>query len=233
MRRTLGWMLMLVVLTLLGGACASSGGQKPPARLRARLPTPWPDTLYGGIPEARFAKALQRPRTWRYDSTHPALIVDPQTQRMVYVAPGPTPTPKRWFAISTSRYGFSNQAGLACTPPGVHRIKERYGAGAPIGMSFRGRVATDTVVTIYTDTTDVPEDLVTTRILWLAGQEPGTNQGPGVDSHDRYMYIHGTPEEGLLGRPASHGCIRMRNRELAAYFPVWPSGTWVEIMAGY
>jgi len=142
MRRTLGWMLMLVVLTLLGGACASSGGQKPPARLRARLPTPWPDTLYGGIPEARFAKALQRLRTWGYDSTHPALIVDPQTQRMVYVAPGPTPTPKRWFAISTSRYGFSNQAGLACTPPGVHRIKERYGAGAPIGMSFRGRVAT-------------------------------------------------------------------------------------------
>lgn len=73
------------------------------------------------------------------------------------------------------------------------------------------------------------DDLVTTRILWLQGLEPGVNQGKGIDSHARYIYIHGTPEEGLIGQPASHGCIRMYNRDVIELFDAVQEGTLVEI----
>ena len=75
---------------------------------------------------------------------------------------------------------------------------------------------------------DTDFDLVTTRILWLEGTEQGFNKGPGVDSKSRFIYIHGTPEEGLIGQPASDGCVRMYNKDIIELFslveektPVW------------
>ena len=79
---------------------------------------------------------------------------------------------------------------------------------------------------------DVEEDLILTRILWLEGLEPGVNRGPGIDSRERYIYIHGTNEEGLIGTPASHGCVRMRNQDVVTLFDLLPVGAEVEIVRG-
>jgi hypothetical protein len=76
---------------------------------------------------------------------------------------------------------------------------------------------------------DILEDDVTTRIMWLDGQENKVNKNGNIDSHKRYIYIHGTPEEGLIGEPASHGCIRMKNADVIELFDAVPSGTLVEI----
>jgi hypothetical protein len=65
---------------------------------------------------------------------------------------------------------------------------------------------------------DSASDLVLTRILWLEGLEPGVNAGPGIDSHERFIYLHGTSQEHLLGTPASHGCIRLSNRDVITLF---------------
>ena len=66
--------------------------------------------------------------------------------------------------------------------------------------------------------------------MWLEGLEPGINRGEGIDSRDRHIYIHGTPEEWLIGKPASHGCIRMKNRNVVELFNLVREGTLVEIV---
>ena len=81
-------------------------------------------------------------------------------------------------------------------------------------------------ITKYIDT---DEDLVTSRILWLEGTEVGLNKGPGIDSKSRYIYIHGTAEEGLIGQPASDGCIRMYNDDVIELFTLAPLDTEVWI----
>ena len=100
-------------------------------------------------------------------------------------------------------------------------------AGATI---FRSRANTGKVAKILTEPIDVEEDLVLTRILWLEGLEPGVNRGPGIDSKSRYIYIHGTNEEGLIGTPASHGCLRMKNDDVIDLFDRVPVGTEVWIL---
>lgn len=72
-------------------------------------------------------------------------------------------------------------------------------------------------------------NLITTRILWLRGLEPGVNSGPGIDTHDRYIYIHGTNHEERLGAPDSHGCVLLSNDEVIELFEQVPSGTLVMI----
>ena len=112
---------------------------------------------------------------------------------------------------------------------GTHRIKEKFGNGAKKGSIFKSRVDTKKLSKIYTDKTDSKIDYVTTRILWLDGQENKINRGNKVDSHDRCIYIHGTPEEGFIGKPASHGCIRMKNTDVIALFDSVSLNTLVEI----
>lgn len=117
------------------------------------------------------------------------------------------------YIISGAKAGAGCKAGSNQTPTGLHTIAEKHGNEVPLGGILKSRKYTGEVAAIYTDETDVTTDYVTTRILWLKGLEEGINKGGKVDSYNRYIYIHGTPEEGLLGKPASHGCIRMRNRE--------------------
>ena len=133
------------------------------------------------------------------------------------------------WPVSTSAYGLGSEAGSNKTPLGKHVISEKYGVGAEPGTIFKARMNTGRKATIYYDNTDVEKDEVTTRVLWLTGTEPGKNKGGNVDSHSRYIYIHGTPEEGLIGRPASHGCIRMKNADVIELFQRVDSGTPVEI----
>jgi lipoprotein-anchoring transpeptidase ErfK/SrfK len=133
------------------------------------------------------------------------------------------------YPVSTSVYGIGSEAGSNKTPLGKHKVISKFGEGAPLGTIFRSRINTGRVATIYTDDTDLEEDDVTTRILRLTGLEPGKNKGPGVDSFSRYIYIHGTPEEGLIGQPASHGCIRMKNTDVIELFDLVEEGTLVMI----
>jgi hypothetical protein len=124
----------------------------------------------------------------------------------------------RSYAASTSRRPPSNVRDSLGTPRGLHEIAERVGAGAPPGMVFVGRRPTGRHFS------ELPEmeqarSLVTTRILWLRGLEPGFNAGDDaegrcVDTHRRYVYIHGTNREDLLGSPASSGCVQLGNLDV-------------------
>ena len=89
---------------------------------------------------------------------------------------------------------------------------------------------TDKIAKIHNDSSRSKTDDVTTRVLWLSGEEDGINKGGNVDSYQRYIYIHGTSEEGRLGIPASHGCIRMKNFEVVELFNKIALGTKVLIL---
>jgi hypothetical protein len=129
------------------------------------------------------------------------------------------------FDVSCSRYGMGQEANSNKTPLGKHRIHSKYGREAPEGTIFRARRSTGEVAQIEHEPISTGKDLVTSRILWLEGVEEGFNRGPGVDSYLRYIYIHGTHEEGLIGQPASHGCIRMRNKDVIELFEMVQVGT--------
>jgi len=155
-----------------------------------------------------------------------AIIIDVSEQKL-YLIKGEEIV--RSYPVSTSKYGTGNKKGSNKTPLGTHIIAKKIGEGAKIGAIFKFRKNSGKIAEIYTDATDIQKDLITTRILWLKGIEPGVNQGEGIDSYNRCIYIHGTPEEGLIGRPASSGCIRMKNKDVIELFELVLQGTLVEI----
>ena len=134
------------------------------------------------------------------------------------------------YIISSSVYGIGNTSGSNKTPIGLHNIRKKYGEKTPINGKMTGRVFQGNIATIYTDQTKSKTDDVTSRILWLEGLEKGKNKGEGIDSFKRYIYIHGTSEEGRLGKPASHGCIRMKNKEVIDLYNLVEVGTLVLIL---
>jgi hypothetical protein len=104
------------------------------------------------------------------------------------------------------------------TPLGEHIVAEKIGEDLPLGAVLKGRKWTKEIVVPIKDVIDIPEDVITSRILWLDGVEQGINKGGDVDSKERFIYIHGTAEEGLIGKPASLGCIRMKNKDVIKLF---------------
>ena len=134
------------------------------------------------------------------------------------------------YVISSSSYGVGNKAGSNKTPIGLHKVKQKFGEKTPINGKMIGRVFYGNIATIYTDNTKSKTDDVCSRILWLVGLEEGLNKGEGIDSYKRYIYIHGTSEEGRLGKPASHGCIRMKNKEIIELYEKIKIGTLVLIL---
>ena len=134
------------------------------------------------------------------------------------------------FIISSSEYGTGSKNGSNKTPLGLHKIKEKHGEKTPINGKMVGRVFYYDIATIYTDETKSKTDDITSRILWLEGVEPGKNKGDGIDSYKRYIYIHGTSEEGRLGTPASHGCIRMFNHDVIELYDLVSENTLVNIL---
>ena len=117
------------------------------------------------------------------------------------------------FPCSTSRFGIGQTEGSNCTPLGLHRIAEKIGAGEPAGTVFKSRQ-----IVGHTSQPEFADAKITTRILWLEGLEPGFNQGGNVDSHARYIYIHGTADQESIGQPASHGCIHLADADLIPLF---------------
>lgn len=129
------------------------------------------------------------------------------------------------YPISTSKYGIGNQSGSNKTPLGLHVIQNKIGEGALEGTIFKGRANTMKLAKINEET----EDVVTSRIMWLKGLEKGKNTGIGIDSYQRCIYIHGTAAEKDIGRPASHGCVRMYNKDVIELFDLVKEGLQVEI----
>jgi lipoprotein-anchoring transpeptidase ErfK/SrfK len=157
---------------------------------------------------------------------YPIVLVDTSAQEMSFYEKGRL---KKIYPISTASKGEGNKLGREQTPLGIHIVKEKFGENAPLGSIFVGRQATGKIADIIHAPINRREDHVTSRILWLEGLEEGKNKLGEVDSHDRFIYIHGTNEEGLIGRKASHGCIRMMNKDVIKLFKQVPIGSLVYI----
>lgn len=112
------------------------------------------------------------------------------------------------YPISTSRFGLGSEEGSLKTPTGRFRIADKIGEGKALGTVFKSRQPAKATKKMLRE-----DDLVMTRILWLDGVEPAN-----ANTYERFIYIHGTNHEGQIGEPASHGCIRMRNRDLVELF---------------
>lgn len=131
--------------------------------------------------------------------------------------------------VSTARNGPGETSGSECTPRGWHTIHAKIGAGCPANTVFVGRKPTGEVYSKEYAAAAPARDWILTRILWLEGLEPGRNCGGEVDSRQRYIYIHGTPDEVALGIPGSRGCVRMRNDDVIRLFDLVEIGTRVNI----
>ena len=167
---------------------------------------------------------VREPQGWG----RPVLVVRVDEQRLYVWEAGRAP---EVYSVSTAARGIGNRDGSLQTPSGLHWVAQRIGDAAPAGAIFRGRSDTGEVAEILSGPEAVSGgDRITSRILWLEGLEPGINRGGNVDTFARYIYIHGTDEEGRIGLPASHGCIRMRNRDLIGLFPRVPLHSLVVIL---
>lgn len=126
------------------------------------------------------------------------------------------------YVISSARAGEGSLSGSGKTPTGWHKVHSRYGKGAEIGQLFKSRKPVKGVVRSEKEWSSGNGDEVLTRIFWLEGLEPKVNKDPKgkYDSFLRYIYIHGTNQEQLLGQKASHGCIRMGNKDVASLFKI-------------
>ena len=133
------------------------------------------------------------------------------------------------YPVSTSMYGVGNEKDSEKTPLGLHRIKDKIGGSMPINMVMIGREPKGLLEECINEGIELPEDVITSRIMWLEGMEPGRNQGGYVDTYNRYIYIHGTSEEDKIGTPASIGCIRMRNQDVIDLYRKVEVGTEVLI----
>ena len=193
--------------------------------------SPWPEGEAAGAGETSISAELRFSLSKLYRQFHLrpqelAVIVDVSEQKMYIMKEEQV---LKSYSISTSRYGMGSEEESFKTPLGTHRVFEKIGQDAPLGAIFQERKTRGRIAEIRYDAVPREGDLITTRILPLAGQEENRNKGPGVDSQKRGIYIHGTPEEGLIGTPHSRGCIRMRNRDIMELFEMVPVGTLVEI----
>ena len=143
------------------------------------------------------------------------LYVDIDNQNMFFLKKG---TVFKVYKISSSYYGTGSEVNSLKTPLGKHEIYKKLGQNLPVNAILKGRVWNGAIANIITEEVDTDFDHVTSRILWLDGLEVGKNKGKGIDSRSRYIYIHGTAEEGLIGKPASDGCIRMYNSDVIELF---------------
>ncbi len=176
-------------------------------------------------------RALEKATALRGKSPARLLAVSIAEQRLWLVTEGRL---QKAHVVSTSLRPPCNVKDSLGTPRGLHEIAEKIGAGQPPGIVFRNRVTTGRHFS------ELPADeqsknLITTRILWLRGLEPGVNAGTNaagesVDTHDRYVYIHGTNHEEHLGRPASSGCVQMHNLKMVELFEAVRTGdpVWIE-----
>lgn len=134
------------------------------------------------------------------------------------------------YAVSTSKNGAGTIAGSEMTPVGLHRINGKYGENVPENGILRHKKFTGELAEIEYKPIPINKDIITTRIITIEGLEPGINKGGKLDSYERRIYIHGTAEEGLIGQPASHGCIRLKNKDVMDLFDLLSNEMYVVIL---
>jgi UDP-N-acetylmuramate-alanine ligase len=170
-----------------------------------------------------FALALARAPVpadaWRH-----LLAVDVPRQRLVLLDREGNGLAE--YRVSTASAGIGGEDGSLRTPPGLHRVHAKIGAGEPAGAVFVSREPTGEVW----GGEPRDDDLILSRVLTLEGLESGVNLGPGRDSLARFIYLHGTNHEQELGEPASHGCIRMGNRDVIELFDCVGEGDLVAVL---
>jgi len=135
----------------------------------------------------------------------------------------------RSYPVSSSAYGEGQVENSLKTPLGMHMIKSKIGTDVEKYDFFVSREHIPQKAKIIHKDADSEDDFITSRIMWLDGLEEGFNKGTNVDSFNRYIYIHGTHEEGLIGKKASHGCIRMLNHDVLELYDLIPEETTVNI----
>ena len=137
---------------------------------------------------------------------------------------------KAQYAVSTAANGVGCEKDSGCTPLGKHIIRAKIGAGVAANTVFVGRRLTGEICTPDLMAQFPNRDWILTRILWLSGTEIGKNRLGNVDTMQRYIYIHGTPDSTDIGKVGSHGCIRMRNADVIALFDLVEAGTKASIV---
>ena len=125
------------------------------------------------------------------------------------------------YPVSTSKFGLGDSLRSSRTPLGQLEVAKKIGDNAPLGTVFKDRVRTGEIVAPNSP----GRDPIVTRILWLRGRE-----AQNANAFGRYIYIHGTPEERLIGRPASYGCIRMRSTDVVQLYNIVGTGAAVTIV---
>jgi hypothetical protein len=146
------------------------------------------------------------------------VIISIKEQKLLLMADGAR---LATYPISTSKFGVGDAWGRMTTPLGFLQVAEKIGDHAPVGAVFRNRRFTGEILK-----PNAPgRDPVITRIIWLKGL-----QAENAHAFSRCIYIHGTPEERTIGRPASYGCIRMKSRDVAELYAQLPVGALVEII---
>ncbi len=151
------------------------------------------------------------------DNSH-RILVSVADQRMAVYREGQL---LATFPISTSKFGLSDAPGSNGTPLGRLEVAQKIGAGQPPGMKFKDRRPTGEIVPV-----NAPgRDPIVTRILWLRGRDSWN-----ANTHSRYIYIHGTPEEAKLGTAASYGCVRMASRDILWLYDTIGKGCRVDIV---
>ena len=133
------------------------------------------------------------------------------------------------YLISSAKNGVGERNGSYCTPRGRHIIRAKVGANQPLNAVFVERRPTGEIYSPELARRFPVRDWILTRILWLSGCEPGYNRLGDVDTMRRAIYIYGSPDSAEMGKPGSHGCIRMRNQDIAELFDLVPIRTLVEI----
>lgn len=132
---------------------------------------------------------------------------------------------KAKYNVSTASNGVGCEKDSGCTPLGSHIIRAKIGAGAAPDTVFVGRRSTGEICTPDLMAAFPGRDWILTRILWLSGTEIGKNRLGNVDTMQRYIYIHGSPDGTEMGEIGSHGCVRMRNADIVELFDLVEAGT--------
>jgi L,D-transpeptidase catalytic domain len=225
-------------LTMPGDAAAHGAGSAQLALLQPETGAPRvyaPPLPRPPAPATRFARALHA--LWRkVDRRFPAradaelIVVDLHTETLYLLRRGRIAAD---WPVSTSRLGIDQRADSDGTPIGVFRVARKLGTGLPPGAVLRDQAPTGrTVAPVRRPDDPAASHWITTRILWLSGQQPGWNEGGDDDTYLRHIYIHGTANLGMLGTPASAGCVQMAPRAVITLYRAVPVGTPVLITPG-
>jgi L,D-transpeptidase YbiS len=135
----------------------------------------------------------------------------------------------REYLISTGKNGAGEIQGSEQTPRGLHVIRARIGANCPVNTVFVGRRPTGEIYAPELRAKFPDRDWILTRICWLSGLEVSRNRLGNVDTMRRYIYLHGAPDDVLMGIPGSRGCVRMRNDDIIELFAQIAVGTQIYI----